>query len=258
MMDGVMENAAWHISLVILPVDDFTGEVIVGARINVAVEKWGRPIVKPDGFYVFTGGFGEEAVAVLWGRGYRKMRVKIRLADLDPKNPVEIIRVKPDKNHFFPKGSAFMEGILPEHSVLLVSGKTKAHVQKLRADCGEGADRITVYQEHEKNLSKALFLLADRKGDREEWAELLSPVDPVQGIYLVREPFCGAHLRMETDLFPAVKYEADELACDYFIAVYGGAGEESFPAVCCLRQNGEEKGYTFCLKAGETLRQDFC
>lgn len=254
---GVSERLRRRVSLVILPVDGFTGKALAGADIHIQVEGAHRPLVKPDGFYVFCELPGEEVFAVLWGRHYRRMRVRIRFAELDPVNPVKVIRLNPDKDYPFPKGTAFLEGLLPEHSVLYAAGKAKACAGKLRADCEKGADTVAVYQEEETDLTGAAFLLSDKDRTVNDWAELLSPEDPARGIYRMQEAAARTYRRMETDLFPAVRYEADETETSYFAAVRTDAGGDAVCVECCVTRGGEKKEYTFFVKAGEHLRQDF-
>lgn len=258
-MKGLEERIYLHIPLVILPLDEFTGKVIKSPDFRVLVEGAGRPFIKPEGYRIFMGELNKEVSVALWGRGYQEMKIKVSLAALKHKNPVVKIYVKPGRDYLFPAGTVYMTGKLPEHSVLLAAGMSCPGAGKLRLDCKEGDDTLAVYQKTPKDIDGMTYLLADRRGEtgKEDWAELLAATDFEGGVYLLKEPLCYNHPRARTGLFPAVRHVSDLQGEAYFIAIPAEEGLEKISVHCCLERDGYRQTYTFGIKAGETLYQDF-
>lgn len=253
------ESIYMHIPLVILPTDEFTGKIIKNPDFEVWAEGAGRPVRKPEGFWVFTETFGEEVCVGMRGYGYREMRVSVSLPALKRQNPVVKIIVKPDRNYSFPAGTVYMEGTLPKHSVLLAAGKSHSHAEKLRADCNEGDEILAVYQEVPRDIGDMTCLLADRKEEsgNEDWVRLLAPLDFERGIYPLQEPVRCFHGRAKTRLFPAVRHETDLHGTDYFLAIPSERGMEQVSVHGFLKKDGCRQKFAFRIKTGETWHQDF-
>lgn len=251
------ESLHIRMPLVILPVDDFTGETILRPDVTVRVKGAAYPVQKADGFRVFTKLPDGQAEVSLQGPGYQKTNIVIITETLDHKNPLVRIRIKPDRSYRFPAGTAYMEGTLPPQSILLVSGMEGPGFCKVMSDCKEGGERIAVFQSGEKNLEGMVYYMTNTKGTVHDWIELASVIDTQKGIYQLKAPFSQSIKKAEVRLYPAVKQDSGAIQTPYFIAVYGRNQGKNVTAVCCLQQGTTLTESKLVLEAEKTLHQDF-
>ncbi len=241
-----------RIQLVILPLDAFTGKAILQEDFSVLVEGAAKPFVKPEGYRVFSQINGRFAVVRLWGRFYQRTKIKIDLLSLKPNNPVQKCYVLPERAYPFPPGTAYMEGRLGSHSVLLAAALSGIGSFRLRADCGEGDTGLTVYQDEPEDLAGRTFFLTDKNRSRFDWVELVSYA---HGSYYLKKPLAHAYRTIEAKLYPAVRYAAEESGEACFIPLR--AREDTLAVRCRFRDEQGERDFEVSLRAGETLYHDF-
>lgn len=251
------EQIGQRVSLVILPVDAFTQRVIVCREFEISVEGARRSVRKPEGFWVFTDHLSEYATVTLKGRCYREMRVRVRLASLEAKNLVQKVYVLPDRDYPFPADTAYMEGSLPEHSVLTAAGRYGAGVRKLEKDCEKGQETLAIYQGAQTDLTDTVYLMAGAREELSDWVELARPEDAAGGSYRLRTPVEHSYLRTGTNLMPAVRHVTDWMGTSYFIAVPGDAQSGTVPVRCHLTREDGEQDFDISLEKGKILRRDF-
>lgn len=251
------EQIGQKVSLVILPVDAFTQRAIICPEFEISADGTQRSIRKPEGFWVFTDHFPECVAVTLRGRRYREMRVDVRLTALKAKNVVQKVYVLPDRDYLFPADTAYMEGTLPEHSVLTVAGRYGTGIWKLEKDCESGQDVLAVYQGAQADLTDTVYLMTDVRENLSEWVELGRQEDIAGGSYRLRTPTEHSYRRTGTDLMPAVRHVVDWMGTSYFIAVPGDAQSGTVPVRCRVTQEGREQEFDILLEKGKTLRRDF-
>lgn len=253
-----------QVPLVILPIDEYTGNVIRDPALEVSVAGLERPLIKPDGFRVFSMGqpgpgagnlSAEKGTAeftvTLRGRHYQRMQVVISSAGLDEKDPVAKIYIKPDRSYPFLPGAIFIEGTLPEHARLWVAKADGPGALRLRADVQAGDDKLQIYRGGMQSFVGDSYLMLGQGREEREWVTLQTSVDAASGIYQLNSPICHEYTRTVAKLYKSICYESDVLGSDCFLALTGKNGEET--EICCRL----DSDMSFRVRGGETLHLDF-
>ncbi len=250
-----------NVPLVLLPVDDFTGNVIKSPDIHISIPGAARPVIKPDGFWVFPKLHTAFVHATLQGERYQRQTILVDVSALPESNPVQTIRVLPSRAHPFPSGTAYLEGEMPQGATLLAAAAGTKNTLRLRLDCNAGDPILTVFQETRKNLSGRTYLLtaagSDKDTARKDWVTLTAPADFENAAYHLEKPPAHSYRKMNAVLSPAVTYQADTIGTHYFIALTADGAETSFPVYCRLTAGGWQREAVFPVKAGETVYQNF-
>lgn len=252
--------------LIILPVDEFTGAVIIDQSFKIWIDGAGIPIRKPDGFHVFMRLNNMEVIVRLQGTGYQDQVLKIDRSQLDYRNPLVKIRMKPDHSYLFPPDVFYIQGTLPNEAVLTVAGRKGGTFRKLLSDVSQGDGDIGIYQKQEENLEGTIYYALETKGldpgsealgdkdEKGEWIELLWMEN---SIYRLKNPVKREYRKKYTRLYPAVRQYAEGMRTPYFIAVRGKRNEAYMQVVCCLDTHEGIREYEYELAAGKTLFLDF-
>ena len=247
-----------HVSLVILPIDEFTGKRILSPDFLVRVQGAACPIIKQDGYRVFVGEFAtQEIIVMLEGRFYRKKRITVDLSGIEESSPVVAVPVLPDRDYAFPSGTFFMEGRLPEGALLWAAGCSAWGMYRLSRDCEVGDMTLSVFRGGEEKSAGRGFLLTEREGEGREWVEFDVSDDFMQSIYRLKRPVRHPHGRVGTNLYPLLCYEADAMGTEYFIAFPGEKDVTEISVRCRLLADNGTKEYEFFLKTGEIFYWDF-
>ena len=138
-------------SLAVLLIDDFTGKIITSPSLRVTACGGGKPVRKPEGFWVFLNLTSPETEVAVDGPCYYSERQTIALKELDSANPVVRLRLKPDRTYKLPKGTLCMTAVLPKLASLMVFNEQGSDYKKLLADYEKGSKEISLYQGGRKN-----------------------------------------------------------------------------------------------------------
>lgn len=111
-----LERHSTKLSLAVFILDDYTGKNAIG-RVNVSLkgqeEKPVKPVKNPSSYYLFLNlPNNTYTVHVHSDNYFDKNSDIINLAELDPKNPVVNITVKPTPSYPFPHGTTLIRGMV--------------------------------------------------------------------------------------------------------------------------------------------------
>lgn len=246
-----------RVSFVILPVDAFSGRVITDPKFEIRAEGERRPLRKPEGFWIFTHLAGERTTVILRGGAYQEMRAVIWHGSLKANHPVLRIYMLPDRNYAFPADTAYLEGTLPEHSVLMAAGIYGTGIRKLGADCEIGDGSLLIYQGEETDMTGQVYRMEDARQGHFEWIMLTAKLGLMGGDYRLGQPLQHSYQKVRTSLYPALLHETDRLGSSFFIAFRGNAKGGSVPVHCRIVRDDAEENYEILLKCKEVLRRDF-
>lgn len=252
---------SFKVSLVLLPVDDFTGNIIKSPDIHISVPQAGRAIVKPDGFWIFPQ-LREPTVSVtLYGNHYQRQAVTIDVFPLSRKHPAEIIRILPSRACPFPPATVYMEGNIPEGATLYAAAGSAKNALRLSLDGQTGDQSVAIFRENKKNLDGKTYLLITSKTENgtyeTDWVTFTSTTDSENGIFQIKTPLNHAHPKKTSVLYPAVTYPADTMGTAYFIALAADGTKKPIPLYCRLLTGRQSKESVFSVSTGETLQQNF-
>lgn len=256
-----------QIALVVLPVDEFTGNVIIDPALAITAGDMGKPLIKAEGFRVFsvettdTGKLSAEQNAekmnievTLRGSFYQKMQISVPFRQIDRKNPVIKAGMKPSRSYPFPPGTVYIEGMLPEHAVLWVARAEGPGALRLRVDARAGDDRLHIHQQELESRVGSSYLLLGKGDEEMEWVTCAQTADGAyvtEGIYQLKECICRDYMHSVAKLYKCLCYESDVLGRDCFLALPGEPGREM--TICCHLTSD----HRFKVRGGETLQLDF-
>lgn len=245
--------------LVIFPIDSFTEKAIMRPDFFVTAEGEGRPVRKKEGFWVFVNLTKTKILVNLRGNFYQKATLEVDVSALDVKNPVVRVRMLPDRNYPFPKGTAYMEGMLPENSSLTAVALWRAFNARLLLDYRQGDTEITVYQEKEADLTGMVFCLTDSGHSGRDWPETEEFVrsEKQKAVYKLAAPAACDFRKTEALLYKGIRYCSSVYPVSYFIALPAEQGSGEFPVICCLDKAGVKTEYEIKLEPDNTLHRDF-
>lgn len=146
--------------LAVLPIDRFTGRVITARDFSVEIEGAGRPVRKPDGFFVFSGILSSPVTVRLSGRGFQEKLLRVPAGAVNRVNPVLTVRMEPDRNYPFPAHTLFLEGTLAGNMRLSAALWQREGAYRLSADYRAGEAAAAVYRGAERNLTGCIFYMA--------------------------------------------------------------------------------------------------
>jgi len=253
---------------VVFPIDEFTGKPIFQRDFKVEIEGAQKPIVKPEGFYVFTDILALEnnktlaeckLTITLSGHGYQKMTVRVAAACIDSKNPVYTVRVKPDWDYPFPAHTLFMKGMLGENKRLLAAVMDREQGLHLKRDYIANEDTIAVCQGTRKTLAGSIFYLTDLLQEDGAWIQFQSFSNELEGNYKLVRTSLLHWQKNAAWLFPALEQVAGNEPIPYFFAFPYTAGrtDEIYELVCCVAYEDTIKEYKMNLQPQKTLVADF-
>ncbi len=127
-MDAVLlERRTVKLSLVVRPLDDYSNGDPVG-RLEVSLK--GRKAIKnPSSYYLFLDLPDDTYIVQVRSDYYFDVDSEtINPAELDPKNPVVTITLKPKPSYPFPPGATLIRGMVYDTAVKAVSG-AKVRIQ---------------------------------------------------------------------------------------------------------------------------------
>lgn len=158
-----------RVSLVLLPIDDFTDKVITEKVVNVRILNSNlRPIRKQDGYIVFTNIEESKIVIIISGHFYNAARVEIDMTRLNELSPIIKVRLKPNEQYYFPKNTTCLRGKTTPNTTLTVIHKSKFNTFRLFDDNKKGAANIKIYNPINLDLEGRDFIITDKNSRARE------------------------------------------------------------------------------------------
>ena len=99
------ERADIVTSFIILPVNAFSGKPITDSDFCVQAAGEKKPLVKADGYRVFTKAQKNPAEVALFGAHFQTKRITVPLTQAEETPPVFTVFVMPDRSYPFPPGT---------------------------------------------------------------------------------------------------------------------------------------------------------
>ena len=146
-----------RVSLAVLLIDDFTGRIITSSDAQVSVEGGRKPVVKREGFRVFTNLTEPEVRVRAGGPCYCEEEQAVDLRQLDRSLPVVRLRLRPNRWYPLPAGTARVSVQLPEDTQLLAYCQESGGFKPYRGV--EKKLRQRIFDRKQKN-GRAAFLLS--------------------------------------------------------------------------------------------------
>lgn len=150
------------VSLVIIPIDDFTDEVIKKLDIAIKINEINREFIKKqEGFFIITD-LEEDIIKInISVYSFIKVSLNVNLSELDKLNPVIKVRLKPNERYNFKSGITCIKGQTKCDSEILIIYENKSNTFRLLEDIDAEAESIRIYNPLNRKLEGSSIIIKD-------------------------------------------------------------------------------------------------
>ena len=160
------------VSLVVCPIDDYTAKKVQGGSINIFIQDVPiKPMVKHEGYYVFTGLPEGAYKIVLESDQYVSKHIEVSTSKLEDKDRTVYVKLKPRTSYNFPGGATLIRSTLLDASskpainaevkaVVLSDNCARARVSKEGAKKGD--KEVLVVDVSGSIVTEDCFIIKDK------------------------------------------------------------------------------------------------
>ena len=237
------------VSLILLPIDDFTGRIIKGSKLRVYLTEDNIPSIrKQDGYHVFCNLSGSEAEVCLEGPLYQKQILRLPIGQ--GKLQIYPVRMLPGIAYPLPEETTIISGTLPEGGVLRIFTLGKKRECKLLCDYDPGiqGECLSLFQSFEMSLEGKTMCIRDKEKNH----EFFKITEHKGNICIPERPLSKTYQKIGTGVYPVYEITGGEDG-EFRIPISGLTGEEVGIGYL-LRAGKEEKTCEIALMAGKENR----
>ncbi len=240
-------TAGWKkkVSLVLLPIDGFTDQIITEPRFRVYLKESGRPSIrKDDGYHVFCGLPEGRTEICMEGPLYQSQELSLLVPSGKPK--VIYVRLLPSRNYPIPKGATCVKGSLRPGGRFRLFFPDQKKSYKLSYDYNPDVQGRTLglFLPKACRLEGKTLCIQNKEGNR-EFFRIISQTEDLE----LDRPLQRSYKKIGASVFPVQEASAGEDGMFYL--PIGGFLEETVPCVCMVSEGGEEMTYSWSLVAGQ-------
>lgn len=175
------------VSLVILPIDDFTDKPI-RSGINISAFNGRiRPIKKDDGFFVFTNIDIPSIDVNINAHSYTPLNMTVDLTKLNSLNPVVKVRLKPNEKYNFLYKTTCLKGITCPNTTITVIHNCKNNIYRLYEDIKKNSYTIKIYNPLNIDLEGKSYIINQKGSKRKEEFSIVE-FDDKDSLYILDKP----------------------------------------------------------------------
>ena len=238
-----------EVSLVLLPIDDYTDRVITGSELWVyTTEERLSSIRKADGYHIFCDLPGNETEVCLEGPLYQKKILRFPIGQDRPS--VFQVRMLPGVCYPLLKGTTIVKGVLPPESMIRLFFPGQRKKCKLL----KNYDPLTKERELSLFLPYEMLLVGKTMciGGKDRAWEFFRVADQKKNIATLEQPLSGVYQKTDAGVYPVYEASVSEDG-NLYLPIGGLSGE--VPCVCILLgKDGTEQVREFTLTAGKENR----
>lgn len=200
-MENLVVSFGRVVSLVVVPVDDFTGKIIKGSNAKVFIEGEKPPIKKNEGYQAFVN-LNKPVVTVhVTGPLYVPQKIDVALNKEEGYRLIKI-RMTPNRNYAMPEGTVYITGKALPNSRVFIKSENVQNPYKLLYDYNKAADgvKIKLFNPTDADLDGIHFSIANKTSKKEERFLILSTIDKNERIYMLSEPLKNDYKKIGTDI----------------------------------------------------------
>lgn len=239
-----------EVSLVILPIDDFTEQVITGSVLRMYTEEGKRSSIrKPDGYHVFCDLMGSSIRICVESPLYQKQTIEFSLSDA---SKVHLIRMLPNTSYPIPKDATCVRGKLKSGSRIRIFFPEQKKSYKLLYDYipGEQESSLSLFCPETAQLEGKTLCIKDSEEETEFFRVKVQNKENC----LLEQPLGKMYKKIGTSVYPVYEAFADDDGVFYLPirSISVDSGE-----CTCLIADSDGKNEicrTLILKAGKENR----
>lgn len=237
------------VSLVLLPIDDFTGRIIQGSGLRVYLKEENiSSIRKQDGYHIFCNLSGDEAEICLEGPLYQKRILRLPIGQ--EKSEIYPVRMLPGNAYPFPKGTTIVSGTLPEDGELRLFTLGQKRGCKLLYDYDPDiqGESLSLFRPFEMLLAGKTMCIRDKDKNH----EFFKITEHKGNICIPEHPLSKTYKKIGTCVYPVCEITGGEDG-EFRLPISGLTGEEVGIGYL-IRAGKEEKICEIALMVGEENR----
>lgn len=223
-----------QVSLVLLPIDDFTGRIITGSQLHVYTkEDKISSTRKPDGYHIFCDLTGSETEICLEGPLYQKQTLKFPTEQGG--STIHQVRMLPGTGYPLPQGVTIVAGVLPPGSVLRLFFPGQKRNCKLLDDYDPGVhgEELALFRPYDMSLEGKILCIRGKEKDM----EFFRVTDQRSNICTLEHPLSKPYQKVGTNIFPVYQAAAGADG-SFYLPISNLTGNEN--CICILMRTGEE------------------
>ncbi|WP_294374625.1 hypothetical protein [uncultured Clostridium sp.] len=176
-----------RVSLVLVPIDDFTDKVIIDKPVNMKIDgdTLNKPLKKVDGFFVFTNIMCERVVVTVSAYSYNSRKMEIDINKLNKLNPVVKVRLKPNNIYNFPKETTCIEGTAEPGTKIEIVYRCAANLFMLFKDNEKGESKLKIYNPLSIDLEGKTFIIGEKSKNTKREEFTIISYDEKNDIYIL-------------------------------------------------------------------------
>lgn len=224
------------VSLVIVPIDDFTEKVITGAVLIMYTERGKQPSIrKQDGYHVFCDLTGDTVRICADGPFYQKQTVEFPVGDI---SKAYTIRMIPNASYPIPAGATCVRGKIKSQSRIRLFFPKQKKSYKLLYDYQPELHKnnLSVFCTEPVQLEGKTLCIANSEGKQEFFR-----VKEQHGENCRMEmPLAGEYRKIGTSIYPVYETYADEEG-NFYLPIRSIPVENGSCSCLLANQDGTEE-----------------
>lgn len=237
------------VSLVLLPIDDFTDRIITGSNLRMFTKEGKKPSIrKEDGYHVFCDLVGCEAEICIEGPLYQGQVLKLPIGQEELN--IYQVRMVPGSGYPIPQGATIVKGILPAGSILRLFFTDQKRSCKLLYDYDPKSQgkELSLFQPYQMHLEGKTLCVRGKDKKMEFFR-----VSGQKGeLCILERPLSKAYQKIGCNVYPV--YEAAVREDGSFYLPIGRLPEEEKCVAVLKEADGKEKVCEIALAAGRENR----
>lgn len=195
-----------EVSLVVLPVDDFTERVITGSGLRMYTEEGKRPSIrKPDGYHVFCNLTGSTIRICVEGPLYQKQTLDLPLGD---PSKVYVVRMLPNASYPIPAGATCVRGKVKAGSRIRLFFPEQKKSYKLLYDYTPGKENrsLALFCPETVELEGKTLCIKSSSGEEGEFFRVKGQKEETCQL---EHPLEKGYKKIGTSVYPVYEVSAD-------------------------------------------------
>jgi len=234
------DRVAFHASLVVFIIDDFTGKPVTGSNVKVSILGQKEPVVKGDGYHIFMN-LTEPSVTLLCESRIYEKRTKQVALEGGIKQEVLIIRLLPNAAYPMPSNTTCVSGrTQPRRRLLFWNGTGKGYKLLHDYNCQESGKEhlLSVFNPDNKEMEGKVFFICGQGKQEKEFFTIVGKTEPY---YRMDRVLSKDYKKIGTVVMPVCEIYADRNG-DFFLPVARGNTQKT-ELVCMAEGEKEEKKF---------------
>ncbi len=203
------ENINLSVSLVVAPIDDFTGKPISGSGLRVWIDGEKPSVVKSEGYYVFVNLREPEVVIQLEGGYFQHQEIKVSVVDYCDK--VIKVRMIPSHAYPIPSNATCIQGKVENKATTVYAYcDSLKNPYKLLYNFDKKDDEVQIFHPDDVDMEGRKLYIKAKDKEEGEVLVLSELADPEKKSYRLVEKLENSYKKIGTVLYPLYVIEPGE------------------------------------------------